>query len=78
MTCTLRKRGGRVTGVRCTVKAGTTTRRVVARVAGRTVASAAVRRGRATLHLRAAYRRVTILTLDRRGTVLSRTSARAR
>ncbi len=78
VTCTLRKRGGRVTGVRCTVKAGATTRRVVARVARRTVASAVVRRGVARLSLRAAYRNVTILALDRHGKVLSRTSARAR
>ena len=64
--------------VTCKVTAARTTRRVVARVAGRTVASAAARRGVATLRLRPAYRTVTIVALGRRGKVLGTTLARTR
>ena len=64
--------------VTCTVKAAASTRRVIARKAGRTVASAAARRGVARLRLRRAYREITIVALGRGGKILGRTSARAR
>ena len=57
-------------GVACMVSTPATAARVSARVAGRTIASAAVRRGRATLRLPRSGRRATLVALDRKGRVV--------
>ena len=54
-------------GVTCTVKVPAAARRVVARAAGRTLASVRVHRGTAVLRLSRSGRRATLVALDRRG-----------
>lgn len=78
VSCKLVRKKRQITGVSCTVKAGKSASRVVAKSGKRTLAKASARKGVARVTLPASTKRATFTSVDRRGKVLRSVEVRVR